>query len=86
MTDNNILELKLQEISKDVGELTSKVQAQELTLAQLNITISLLDQTVKTMSSLQEERKQFMNRVQFFVIGGFISALVAFIIGGGLVL
>jgi len=86
MTDSNVLELKLQEVTKDLAEIGNRVQSLDTNLTQLNLTLSLLEQTVKTITALQEERRQFANRVQYFTIGGLISAAVAFILGGGLIL
>jgi prefoldin subunit 5 len=86
MTDSNLLELRLQDVTKDLAEISNRVQSLDTNLTQLNLTLSLLEQTVKTITALQEERRQFSNRVQYFIIGGFISAVVAFILGGGLIL
>jgi prefoldin subunit 5 len=86
MTDSNLLELRLQDVTKDLAEIGNRVQSLDTNLTQLNLTLSLLEQTVKTITALQEERRQFSNRVQYFIIGGFISAVVAFILGGGLIL
>mgnify|MGYP003636217008 FL=1 len=86
MTDSNVLELRLQEVTKDLIEISSRVQSLDTNLTQLNLTLSLLEQTVKAITALQEERRQFSTRVQYFIIGGFISAAVAFILGGGLIL
>lgn len=85
MTDSTVLELKLQDVTKDIAEIGNKVQNLDTNLTQLNLTLRLLEQTVKAITSLQEERKQFSTRVQYFIIGGFISAVVAFVIRGGLI-
>jgi hypothetical protein len=89
MTDgngNDLLELKLEEVTKDLQEMAKRVRYLDSSLAQLNLTLSLLEQTVKTITSLQEDRRQFTNRIQYFIIGGFISAAVAFVLSGGLAL
>tara|TARA_B110000858_G_C17687919_1_gene419864 strand:- start:504 stop:767 length:264 start_codon:yes stop_codon:yes gene_type:complete len=87
MTDSNdLLELKLEEVTKDLQEMAKRVRYLDSSLSQLNLTLSLLEQTVKTITSLQEDRRQFTNRIQYFIIGGFISAAVAFVLSGGLVL
>tara|TARA_R110000796_G_scaffold179289_1_gene295865 strand:- start:216 stop:476 length:261 start_codon:yes stop_codon:yes gene_type:complete len=86
MTDSTVLDLRLQEVTKDLIEISSRVQSLDTNLTQLNLTLSLLEQTVKAITALQEERRQFSTRVQYFIIGGFISAAVAFILGGGLIL
>jgi len=87
MTDSNdLLELKLEEVTKDLQEMAKRVRYLDSSLSQLNLTLSLLEQTVKTITSLQEDRRQFTNRIQYFIIGGFISAAVAFVLSGGLAL
>ena len=87
MTDgNDLLELKLEEVTKDLQEMAKRVRYLDNSLSQLNLTLSLLEQTVKTITSLQEDRRQFTNRIQYFIIGGFISAAVAFVLSGGLAL
>lgn len=87
MTDgNDLLELKLEEVTKDLQEMAKRVRYLDSSLSQLNLTLSLLEQTVKTITSLQEDRRQFTNRIQYFIIGGFISAAVAFVLSGGLAL
>lgn len=89
MTDgngNDLLQLKLEEVTKDLQDISARVRYLDSSLTQLNLTLSLLEQTVKTITSLQEDRKQFTNRVQYFIIGGFISAAVAFVLSGGLAL
>ncbi len=87
MTDSNdLLELKLEEVTKDLQEMSKRVRYLDSSLSQLNLTLSLLEQTVKTITSLQEDRRQFTNRIQYFIIGGFISAAVAFVLSGGLAL
>jgi len=56
----------------------------EATIIQLNTTIALLNQTVETMAKNEEKRQQMMDRSVLFIIGGFASAVVAWVVRGGL--
>lgn len=56
----------------------------EDSLNQLNTTIALLNQTVETMAKREEKRQQFLDRTILFAVGGIISAVVAWIVRGGL--
>tara|TARA_R110000744_G_scaffold19915_1_gene52361 strand:+ start:1004 stop:1237 length:234 start_codon:yes stop_codon:yes gene_type:complete len=53
-------------------------------LSTLNTTLALLNQSVETMSSNEEKKKQLLDKGLLFVIGGFIAAFVAWIVRGGL--
>lgn len=53
-------------------------------LNQLNTTLALLNQTVETMAKREEKRQQFQDRTVLFAVGGIISAVVAWIVRGGL--
>jgi ABC-type transporter Mla subunit MlaD len=50
----------------------------------LNTTIALLNQTVETMAKREEKRQQFIDRTILFVVGGIISAFIAWVVRGGL--
>lgn len=56
----------------------------EASIIRLNTTIALLNQTVETMAKNEEKRQQMMDRGVLFVIGGFVSALIAWVVRGGL--
>jgi len=56
----------------------------EDSLNQLNTTIALLNQTVETMAKREEKRQQFLDRTILFAVGGVISAVVAWVVRGGL--
>lgn len=56
----------------------------EDSLNQLNTTIALLNQTVETMAKREEKRQQFLDRTILFAVGGIISAVVAWVVRGGL--
>ena len=56
----------------------------EDSLNQLNTTIALLNQTVETLAKREEKRQQFLDRTILFAVGGIISAVVAWVVRGGL--
>lgn len=56
----------------------------ESTIINLNTTLALLNQTVGNISKAEEKRQQLIDRSLLFVVGGFISATVAWVIRGGL--
>ena len=53
-------------------------------LSTLNTTLALLNQSVETMSSNEEKKKQLLDKGLLFVIAGFTAAFVAWIVRGGL--
>jgi len=56
----------------------------EASINKLNTTIALLNQTVEIMAKNEEKRQQLLDRSVLFVVGGFISAVVAWVVRGGL--
>lgn len=75
---------RLAQIEKDLDELYRSQRSLEESLHKLTITLALLDQTLKSVKLDQESKAAFAQRVVFFGIGGMISAVVAFIVKGGL--
>jgi len=73
-----------EDLRRRLGNLESSHQTLEESLNQLNTTIALLNQTVETMSKSEENRRQFVDRAVLFGVGGLISAVVAWIVRGGL--
>tara|TARA_R110002020_G_scaffold69783_1_gene181574 strand:- start:1398 stop:1634 length:237 start_codon:yes stop_codon:yes gene_type:complete len=72
------------DVKRRISRLEESHETLEDSLNQLNTTIALLNQTVETMAKSEEKRQQFMDRTGLFVVGGFISALIAWVIRGGL--
>lgn len=72
------------ELEKRVDKLESSNDDIKSAISELNTTIALLKQTVETMSKNEEKRQQLLDRSVLFVIGGFISAIVAWVVRGGL--
>lgn len=56
----------------------------EKSIIQLNTTIALLNQTVDLMAKNEEKRQQLLDRSVLFIVGGFVSAFIAWIVRGGL--
>lgn len=56
----------------------------EKSIIQLNTTIALLNQTVEIMAKNEEKRQQLLDRSVLFIVGGFVSAFIAWIVRGGL--
>jgi hypothetical protein len=66
--------VKLEESHEDLNESVVK----------LNTTIALLNQTIEMMAKNEEKRQQLLDRSVLFIIGGFVTAGVAWIVRGGL--
>ena len=45
---------------------------------------ALLEQTGKDLKNDQTSKEAFTEKVQFFLVGGVISAVIAFVVKGGL--
>ena len=72
------------DLTRRVEKLEESHDHLETTISQLNTTIALLNQTVETMSKNEEKRQQMLDRSVLFIIGGFISAIIAWVVRGGL--
>ena len=73
-----------EELEKRVDKLESSNEDIKSSIHELNTTIALLNQTVETMSKNEEKRQQLLDRSVIFIVGGFISAAVAWVVKGGL--
>lgn len=76
--------MAIDEITRRIEKLEEGHSSLSSTITQLNTTIALLNQTVDTMAKNEEKRQQMMDRSLLFVVGGFISAGVAWVVRGGL--
>lgn len=72
------------DLEKRVEKLESSLEGLKSSVHELNTTIALLNQTVEIMSKNEEKRQQMLDRSVLFIIGGFISAIVAWVVRGGL--
>ena len=73
-----------EDFKRRISRLEESHETLEDSLNQLNTTIALLNQTVETMSKREEKRQQFMDRTILFIVGGIISAFIAWVVRGGL--
>ena len=73
-----------EDVKRRIDRLEESHQSLEDSLYKLNTTIALLNQTVEAMSKREEKRQQFTDRTSLFVVGGIISAIMAWVIRGGL--
>lgn len=55
------------------------------TINDLNLTIALLNKTVESMSAAEKRRTELRDKSILFIVGGFISAVIVWIINGGLI-
>ena len=73
-----------EDFKRRISRLEESHETLEDSLNQLNTTIALLNQTVETMAKREEKRQQFMDRTILFLVGGIISAFIAWVVRGGL--
>lgn len=73
-----------EDLERRLAKLEQSQDHLESSIVQLNTTIALLNQTVETMAKNEEKRQQLLDRSVLFVVGGFISAVVAWVVRGGL--
>jgi len=73
-----------EDFKRRISRLEESHETLEDSLNKLNTTIALLNQTVETMSKREEKRQQFMDRTILFIVGGIISAFIAWVVRGGL--
>lgn len=55
------------------------------TINELNLTIAVLNKIVENMSTLEKRRAELRDKSILFIVGGFISAVVVWVINGGLI-
>lgn len=55
------------------------------TINDLNLTIALLNKTVESISASEKRRTELRDKSILFVVGGLISAVVVWVINGGLI-
>ena len=79
-----ILPITQEDVTRRIDRLEESHQTLEDSLYRLNTTIALLNQTVEAMAKREEKRQQFFDRTSLFVVGGIISAFLAWVIRGGL--
>lgn len=73
-----------EDFKRRISRLEESHESLEDSLNKLNTTIALLNQTVEALAKREEKRQQFMDRTILFVVGGIISAFIAWVVRGGL--
>ena len=76
---------RLTHLEREVNELYESQKSLEKTLNEFTVTIALLDQTLLTLKKSQDSKGELNQRLYSFGIGVVISAILTFIINGGLV-
>lgn len=76
--------MSAEDLERRISKLEENHDDLESSIIQLNTTIALLNQTVDLMAKNEEKRQQLLDRSVLFVIGGFVSAIIAWIVRGGL--
>jgi len=76
---------RLAHLEREVNELYESQKSLEKILNEFTVTIALLDQTLRTLKKAQDSKGELNQRFFSFGIGVVISAIVTFIINGGLV-
>lgn len=77
MSDHDDLIRRVERLEETQDEFSDAIH-------ELNTTVALLNQTIKMMAEAEEKRETIRSRSLLFIIGGFISAFMAWIIGGGM--
>ncbi len=83
MTDTD-LQLRLARAEEDIKELYEHSDGFRGTMSQLNITIALLEQTLKNVQAAEAKREATNQRYTWVFFGSLITAAVGFLVSGGL--
>jgi predicted nucleic acid-binding Zn-ribbon protein len=75
---------RLSRLESEIDDLHKDHRALMSTINNINITMALLQQTLKDVKQDQQMRAAFNNKIIIFLIGGFLSAVIAFVVRGGL--
>lgn len=67
-----------------VERLEEEISRLATTISDLNTTIAILNTTVGQMTDAEARRAALRDKTLLFVVGGFISAIVAWVVRGGL--
>ena len=76
--------MSAEDLERRISKLEENHDDLEASIIQLNTTIALLNQTVDLMAKNEEKRQQLLDRSVLFIVGGFVSAFIAWIVRGGL--
>lgn len=68
-----------------IEKLEEEISRLCLTINELNLTIVVLNKTVESMGLAEKRRAELRDKSILFVVGGIISAVLGWIISGGLI-
>lgn len=68
---------RIERLEEQINKLAS-------TISELNTTIAVLNTTVRQITESESRTAALRDKTLLFVVGGFISAAIAWVIGGGL--
>lgn len=77
MSDHDDLVRRVERLEETQDEFSDAIH-------ELNTTVALLNKTVEMMAKAEEKRETFRTRGLLFVLGSFITAFMAWIMGGGM--
>lgn len=75
---------RLSRLEDEVHDLYKTVTSVKDTISDLNTSIALLNHTIQNMEKGEAKREAFSNRLSAFLVGGFMSAIITFVVKGGL--
>lgn len=75
---------RIEKIENTMESLRAADARTDQALSELNVTLALLNQTVDAILERDIQRRTLTNRIVAVVVGGFLTAIVAWIIRGGL--
>lgn len=79
-----VMEEQVSRLEKRVDKLETDIGGLRSTIADLKVTLALLNQTLNQLRQVEEKRNAAKDRTLMFVVGGFITAIIAWIVRGGL--
>lgn len=68
-----------------IEKLEEEISRLCATINELNLTIVVLNKTVESMSLAEKRRSELRDKSILFVVGGIISAVLGWVISGGLI-
>jgi uncharacterized coiled-coil protein SlyX len=68
-----------------IEKLEEEISRLCATINELNLTIVVLNKTVESMSLAEKRRAELRDKSILFVVGGIISAILGWVISGGLI-
>jgi hypothetical protein len=77
MTEDDTIR-RVERLEEEIGKLCTIIN-------DLNLTIALLNKTVENMAASEKRRTELRDKSILFIVGGFISAVVVWVINGGLI-